>query len=160
MEKIYNEPPPNEIISMFFIHLWFSQISTMSHQAVYFMSNTTFWGIHFAHYFFVFITLLVSGVFRWTEFKWLPLKDILPVCASQLVVTITTCLVHDIGSNSALYAQRITDVIVTMLVCYLSKFFIPQNMSILPQNRLLLVQIKFHDILYCNTVIFGIYSSA
>lgn len=138
-----SEPAPNEVMSMFIIHLWFSGISTTSHQAVYFMSGTTFWGIHFAHYFFVFITLLFSCLFRWTELKLLPFMDLLPVCASQLVVTVTTCLVHDVGSNGALYAQRLTDVIVTILVYYLAKFFIPSNLSILPYNRLLLVSDNF-----------------
>lgn len=144
---MYEEPSATEVIAVAILHMWTTGASAISHHAVYFMLGVTFWAIHFAHYFFLFTTMLISCIFKWTEFKLIPIMEMLPVCLSQFVVSTATCLVHYTGSNGALFAQRLTDGIVVILVVLGHAYFIHTKMWTMSQTKLLLVK-ELYPVLY------------
>uniref|UniRef100_A0A915KTD4 Uncharacterized protein n=1 Tax=Romanomermis culicivorax TaxID=13658 RepID=A0A915KTD4_ROMCU len=140
-EMYGNEPPISDTLSTYVFHLMSSAFACSSHQSVYFTLSLNFWAIHFGHYLFFSLILIgekliVKREFR--GFKMLPWYQVSLLALSQFFVSSTTCLIHDNGSNGALYAQRVSDFAVTLVIIFVGKNFVDPKIGVPPRFRLLL----------------------
>lgn len=115
-------------------------LCSAAHNTLYFMLGFSAWFFHFMHYFVTFVVLLLLTALKFSHRKAIPFRHILPISLSQFVVSTATGVIHSGGKDGAVYTLRVGDFGVTLLVMYITPFFLEDRYVTKKEYKLLIVR--------------------